>query len=510
MSLRRKFILRNVALLVGLLVLGGVAMWGLSALRYELRRAVYVYDKLAALEPAKVRLAQAQGRIESDGDRSRIAADLDAVIAQLGKFASPVNAASPDDDAEPEGYSEHKLAAAGVIAKLQGVRDAVVKPETDLSTQTTEVATALAQLHDVVYACDALVRDAQTKARSHVWTTLLAVGGLAALIVLSAAALSFIQYLGIVLPLHRLRKSVRKLSSGEFAERCDDQTGDREFRQLATDLNCMAADLDAFYKTLELKVQQASKELVRSERLASVGFLAAGVAHEINNPLHIISGYAELSLKRLRTEGRNDEAVTEAEQALSVIRDEAFRCKEITAKLLSLSRGGNGQQSRQSFSLAHVAEDVAGMLAALKNYRDRRVELKMDHSEPLTIVGSPDEMKQVILNLAVNALEAAPPGIGEVHIDAKRAGSWVELSVRDNGRGMSSEVLDHVFEPFFTARPAGVGVSREPGTGLGLSITHAIVQNHGGQIVAESEGPGRGSRFVVRLPAARFESDDDT
>src|SRR5439155_14052830 len=249
-------------------------------------------------------------------------------------------------------------------------------------------------------------------------------------------------------------------------------------------------ELDEFYKRLEHKVQQASKELVRSERLASVGFLAAGVAHEINNPLSIISGYAELSLRSLRDAGGDEKTIEEIEHALAVIRDESFRCKEITQKLLSLSRSG-GSADRQTFSLAHVAQDVTSMLTALKSYRDRRVELKLDRAEPLDVFGRPDEMKQVILNLAMNALEASPPDSGQVQIDGRRQGPWVELSVRDNGRGMPAEVLDRVFEPFFTARPL-TDTPRDHGTGLGLSITHAIVESHGGEILAESEGPGHG------------------
>jgi signal transduction histidine kinase len=106
-------------------------------------------------------------------------------------------------------------------------------------------------------------------------------------------------------------------------------------------------------------------------------------------------------------------------------------------------------------------------------------------------------MKQVLLNLTVNALEAVPPG-GEVVIEGRRRDDWVEVSVSDNGRGISAESLPHVFEPFFTEKRG----SGEPGTGLGLSITHAIVEGHGGRIEAHSDGPGRGSRFTFHLPAA--------
>ena len=106
-------------------------------------------------------------------------------------------------------------------------------------------------------------------------------------------------------------------------------------------------------------------------------------------------------------------------------------------------------------------------------------------------------MKQVLLNLTINALQAVQPGTGEVAIEGRRAGGWVEVVVSDNGRGIAPESLKHVFEPFYTDK-RGAG---EPGTGLGLSITHAIVESHGGRITAESGGAGRGSRFTVQLPA---------
>jgi two-component system NtrC family sensor kinase len=103
----------------------------------------------------------------------------------------------------------------------------------------------------------------------------------------------------------------------------------------------------------------------------------------------------------------------------------------------------------------------------------------------------------VLLNLTVNALEASAGQSGEVRIGGKRCGEWVECYVEDSGKGMTREVLEQIFEPFFTAKRGAC----EPGTGLGLSITHAIVENHGGSIRAESGGPGHGSRFTVRLPA---------
>jgi signal transduction histidine kinase len=137
------------------------------------------------------------------------------------------------------------------------------------------------------------------------------------------------------------------------------------------------------------------------------------------------------------------------------------------------------------------------MTGGLKHYRDRRLTLKLDPTESLKVTANLTEMKQVLLNLTINALESSPPVSGEVCIEGRRQNGWVEVCVTDNGRGMAPEVLRHVFEPFFTAR----GPNTERGTGLGLSITHAIVESHRGCLQAESDGPGRGATFTVRLPA---------
>jgi len=323
--------------------------------------------------------------------------------------------------------------------------------------------------------------------------TLILVGSMSALILLWAAQLSRWHYDSVMGPLERLRQWVRQAGGGKFPPPLA-LSGDLEFCELTVDVNQMAKELHEFYHRLDEKVQQTSRELVRTQRLASVGFLAAGVAHEINNPLNIMSGYAELTLTRLEREF--DPAVAEeAKHALQVIREEAFRCKQITTKLLSTARGGG--ENRETFSLRQLTREVAGMISGLKAYADRRMELHFEESDPLDVLANRNEMKQVLLNLTINALEAVKPGTGLVVLEGRRDREWVELTVRDNGRGMEAQTLERIFEPFFTDK-RGVG---EPGTGLGLCIAHAILENHGGKILAASDGLDHGSRFTIRLPA---------
>jgi signal transduction histidine kinase len=331
-----------------------------------------------------------------------------------------------------------------------------------------------------------------------------------------SALIHLMQYRALVRPLLLLREDMRASKSRNYQTEVSTRSIDREFRDVAGLFNGLAHELADLYRDLEAKVVARSRELVRSERLASVGFLAAGVAHEINNPLTVIAGYAELAMKALTrvmngAGGGNDvdddprlsdaeaeaeaEALSSALDSQTIIRDEAFRCKEITSRLLSLARGGS--DAREPLRLDEVARQVAVLTKGLTRYRDRRVIADFASSESLDVVANATEMKQVLLNLTVNALEAVPPQRGEVRLTGRRSGEWVEVAIEDNGKGMSAETVQNVFEPFFTNK-RGAG---DPGTGLGLSITHAIVENHGGRIRAESAGVGRGSRFSILLPA---------
>ena len=143
------------------------------------------------------------------------------------------------------------------------------------------------------------------------------------------------------------------------------------------------------------------------------------------------------------------------------------------------------------------------ILGGLRDFKDRTITVRAESREPLIVDAVEGEMKQVLMNLLINALEATDDGTGEVRVTVTRDDEHhVTLVVSDNGRGMSSGTLERVFEPFFTERPRDPASPPRPGTGLGLSITHAIIQSHGGRITAHSDGPGRGSRFVIELPAA--------
>ena len=174
-----------------------------------------------------------------------------------------------------------------------------------------------------------------------------------------------------------------------------------------------------------------------------------------------------------------------------MIQEEAFRCKDITEKLLDFSRMGDVQHHR--VELRELITGVIEMVGHLGNYRGKHLELLP--GEHIFAEVTPQEMKQVVLNLITNGLDSLEQG-GRVTIDLRRRGNRAEMIFQDNGCGMTDEVLTHLFEPFFTRKRGGQG------TGLGLSITYRIIADHDGQIEAYSDGPGQGSRFVVTLPLA--------
>jgi signal transduction histidine kinase len=172
-----------------------------------------------------------------------------------------------------------------------------------------------------------------------------------------------------------------------------------------------------------------------------------------------------------------------------MIQEEAFRCKAITERLLDFSRVGDIQRVRTD--LAGLIQAVVEMVRHIGKYRNKTIAFN-----PRTAVLAdvdPQEIKQVVLNLVVNALESMEPG-GTLRVDLRHAGGMAEMTFADDGCGMPPEILENIFEPFFTKRKGGKG------TGLGLSITNRIISQHHGEIGATSAGEGQGATFTVRLP----------
>jgi two-component system, NtrC family, sensor kinase len=314
----------------------------------------------------------------------------------------------------------------------------------------------------------------------------------------AAAAVFFLLlrlfYQWIFRPLRVLIDGSRRVASGQFGYRIHLDTRD-EMAELAEALNAMTARFQAIRDDLDRQVQERTKQVVRSEQLASVGFLAAGVAHEINNPLASIAMCAESLEGRIgeALDGSADEAGRAViRNYLQMIQTEAFRCKEITERLLDFSRLGNSQ--RQAADLGDLVQGVVDMVGHLGKYQRRNIQFP--RGAPVVALVNPQEIKQVVLNLLTNALESLDEG-GIVRIRVERREEAAELVFADDGCGIEPHVLEHVFEPFFTRRRAGQG------TGLGLSIAYRIVADHGGEIEAESPGPGCGATFRVRLPLRR-------
>jgi signal transduction histidine kinase len=294
----------------------------------------------------------------------------------------------------------------------------------------------------------------------------------------------------VLYPVRLLQRGVRRVARGSFDYKIELNTGD-EMQDLAEAFNDMTARISMTYADLEQQVQERSRQLVRSERLAGVGFLAAGVAHEINNPLASIAFCSEALERRvggmLETSEHPDAGVIS--NYLKMIQEEAFRCKSITEKLLDFSRCNDIKRERTD--LAGLIQSVVDMIRHIGKYRGKTIvfqprEAVMAHVDA-------QEVKQVVLNLVVNALDSMEPG-GVLRIEARYDHGMAEMAFADNGCGMSADVLENIFEPFFTRRRVGKG------TGLGLSISHRIVSQHHGEIMAMSGGEGQGATFKVRLP----------
>jgi signal transduction histidine kinase len=266
-----------------------------------------------------------------------------------------------------------------------------------------------------------------------------------------------------------------------------------EFAELADSFNRMTARFVEIRDDLDRQVDERTEQILRQERLAGLGFLAAGIAHEINNPLTAIRWTSESLLTRLADlcQQASPQNQALAETYLKMIQSEASRCQQITAKLLDFARGSGGQSSLHDLTL--IIQEVIKLVRAMSKYRD--FQIVFERTEPCLLDADGNEIKQVVLNLVANALDSMERlATGRLEIGLQEFTDHVEAEFHDTGCGMTPEVLRNIFVPFYTTKPAGQG------TGLGLPISHRIVADHGGRLAASSAGPGCGSTFRLSLP----------
>jgi signal transduction histidine kinase len=232
-----------------------------------------------------------------------------------------------------------------------------------------------------------------------------------------------------------------------------------------------------------LRSDQLLQSSIHQEKLAELGRLTAGIAHEINNPLAII-GYA---LELLCRDG--DLTAFQVEMA-EKIEMEIERLKSLTEGLLSFSSAREGY--RRLVSLNDLLEEVLRLVRF--ELQRQAIALDTELGELPLVAADPNKLKQVIINLIMNAAEAMS-GEGKITLRTASCGDEVELAVCDTGPGIPADILENIFSPFFTTKPEGEG------TGLGLHICRTIVREHGGEIAVKST-PGAGATFLVRLPAS--------
>lgn len=293
--------------------------------------------------------------------------------------------------------------------------------------------------------------------------------------------------------LSRLRDGVESLRENKLKRHIEIETGD-EIESLAMAFNEMADSIRDYQESLEHKVEERSRRikqverrLMQSEKLAAIGFLAAGVAHEVNNPISIIITRLEL-IKRDIMKGR----MGNVNKDLDVLRNHATRVGKIATDLLTFSR-----ESSKELTPVNLAEAVKRIMGLIEHsIKKKGVELSISIAPDLpSVMANQTGIEQVLYNIIYNAYQATTDG-GRISVNAGQVdGGRVEISISDTGEGIPEDIIEHVFEPFFTTKEAGQGA------GLGLSISYGLVREFGGSIEVESE-PGKGTAFTINLREA--------
>lgn len=293
-------------------------------------------------------------------------------------------------------------------------------------------------------------------------------------------------------PLLQLRDNAEAVGRGDFSRRIELNTGD-EIGELARAFNQMTANLQSSRTELEKAletVKSTQAQLVQREKLSAVGEFVAGVAHELNNPLTTVLGFAEL----LQTDALD----AKQKQALGYITQSAERCRRIVQSLLSFAR--QHQPERTWSDLNELIDGIIDLIGF--DFKRNGVEIQREYAKDLgKVLVDPHQLQQVFVNIMTNARHAIEDtgATGCLRVITERGRDMVRIIFEDDGPGIRAEALPRIFDPFFTTKGDGRG------TGLGLSLSYGIIKEHGGAITVDSR-LGQGTRFTIELPAVGAEA----
>ena len=285
-------------------------------------------------------------------------------------------------------------------------------------------------------------------------------------------------------PIRTLEKITKKIAQGDFSESIEVKGRD-ELASLEVAFNQMEERLKNALWSLEHtieKLREKQAQLVEAEKLASIGKLAAGIAHEINNPLTSVLTFSNLMLEQCPPEDPRHER-------LKLMARETDRARTIVRQLLNFGR--ETVIKPEKINVNQPVAEIADSLAAQDAFKGLTLGRRLGEDLPL-IFADPAQIGQVVMNLLLNAIHAITPP-GRIELSTRRSGSSVEIVVSDTGEGIAAEHLHKIFDPFFTTKGA------TKGTGLGLAVSYGIIKKHGGDIEVAST-PGQGTTFTVRLP----------
>ncbi len=334
--------------------------------------------------------------------------------------------------------------------------------------------------------------------RDSLWKSLFTFLGIALIGVIIVGIISVRIAHNISKPIRAMALASRKIAQGDYSPRIEVRTKDeiavlaKRFNRMAMELSRVHGELKEFSNNLEKIVKErteelniAHRQLAQSEKLAAVGKLAAGVAHEINNPLTGVLTNSSLILEDLP---ENDPR----REDMKIIVDETLRCRKIVKGLLDFAR-----QTKPSKHSVNINSVIADIFALMQNQAKLHgIEFKSDLETGLPeIMADMDQIRQVVLNVMLNAVQAMSGG-GNISVATRTSGANIEIRVTDSGSGIPDEIKSRLFEPFFSTKSTG--------TGLGLSIVYGIIKQHGGKIRVEKSGPD-GTTVLIALPIQEIE-----